>query len=433
MRDQAHVDKVAIIGGSLAGLGAALDLALAGVEVTVYERESRVLPDFEPPTLGASAALLGLARRLGLKSVGRADDSGVIDSRRASVKVGGDRGELVRFRNETGSLASDFSWVGATVGSYLRQQQHSEEFVRTWFLPRALAWAGGELGAVEDASLESLSRAWLASGIVGHGREPTRIDGGVDALRPRLVEAIEAAGGVIRPRTHVRMVRRTPTGVRVHAVQWGAGPGAAVRVESADAVIIALNPDPAGRLLADADREEASLLGDIPTRICRVVRHTDHRLMPKDRADWRAIQYLMTDADEDSAPPSRTRWLNRTGERPLSAKYTFESWDPFLEPAADRIESDELRTVPRPSAAGDSARRALIARQGRRRTWYVGAWLRCPFTAEDALRTGMNAAGQILEQRYIAPTPLPYGSIPMEAMRDSSTSDVTAVGRRVGR
>ena len=68
-----------------AGLGAALDLALAGVEVTVYERESRVLPDFEPPTLGASAALLGLARRLGLKSVGRADDSGVIDSRRASV------------------------------------------------------------------------------------------------------------------------------------------------------------------------------------------------------------------------------------------------------------------------------------------------------------------------------------------------------------
>ncbi len=399
MPGEAHIEKVAVIGGSLAGLGAALDLARAGVAVSVYERDAEVLPDFEPPTLGSSAALLGLARRLGVDTQPRPDDSCVIDVHREPVLFQGDGGEITRFRRGLAEVTSDLSWMGSTVGEFLRQQGHTTDFVRTWFLPRALAWAGGELGAAGEAPLEALARAWHAHGLVGEGRSPMVIAGGAAALRGPLVATIEAAGGQVRTRSSVRLVRRTPSGVRIHCVQWGQGTGP----EDADAVLVALNPDPARRIFADPTREEAELLRAIPTRICRVVRHTDHRLMPRHRAAWRATQYLLPPADGDAVAPSRTRWLNRTGEIPSHATYTFESWDPFLEPAEDRVDSDDLRTVSLPSAEGDSARRALTTRQGSRRTWFAGSWMRCPFTAEDGLRTGLNAAGEILEQRFVGP------------------------------
>ncbi len=299
MSERTRSERVAVIGGSLGGLAAALDMSRRGLQVTVYERDDEVLPDFEPLLAGACPAW----RRL-------LDDVGL---------------------TPTSSHAPDV---------------------------------------------------------------PPQVEGGTPALRMFLVEAIERAGGEVRTRATVSRLRRDGVGVRFHVVEWGLGAG----VREADAVLVALNPIPAMQLLADPDGEEAELLFSVPTRVARVVRHMDHRLMPWDRSAWRADQLVAPRGRADGPLRSRTRWLNRTGEISPTAAYTFETWDPAIEPAADRILEDGPRTVPSPGAAGDAARATLTARQGTRGTWYVGGWMMSPLGPEEALSTGFAAAAQVAQR-----------------------------------
>ncbi|KAH8097138.1 FAD dependent oxidoreductase [Aureococcus anophagefferens] len=71
------------------------------------------------------------------------------------------------------------------------------------------------------------------------------------------------------------------------------------------------------------------------------VLHADARLMPTDRRDWRALN--VTGGDGDGGAAMLTVWLNRYYPEHAFDGDVFQTWNPHVEPEADRRLSPDLR------------------------------------------------------------------------------------------
>ncbi len=181
----------------------------------------------------------------------------------------------------------------------------------------------------------------------------------------------------------VTSVNRTEHGVTIHDSHGG--------VESYDAVVMACHSDQALAVLSDADAQEQSVLGAIRYSPNAVYLHRDANLMPKRRQAWASWNFLrwprQTPVQNDVAV---TYWMNKLqgidDRKPL-----FVSLNPPREPAADLTFAKFCFAHPLYDLAAFAAQRRLPAIQGRRRTWFCGAWTGYGFH-EDGLRSGIRVA-----------------------------------------
>ncbi|MGX4801794.1 NAD(P)/FAD-dependent oxidoreductase [Bradyrhizobium guangdongense] len=188
---------------------------------------------------------------------------------------------------------------------------------------------------------------------------------------------------VIRLGCAVTSVTRTEHGVTIRDSHGG--------VESYDAVVMACHSDQALAALTDANAAEKSILGAIRYSPNAVYLHRDPSLMPKRRQAWASWNFLQwprqTPVENDVAV---TYWMNRLqgidDRKPL-----FVSLNPPREPAADLTFAKFSFAHPLYDMAAFAAQRRLPAIQGRRRTWFCGAWTGYGFH-EDGLRSGIRIA-----------------------------------------
>ena len=211
------------------------------------------------------------------------------------------------------------------------------------------------------------------------------VRGGSREYVSRLGARLSEIGVETRTGTPVRSVRRLPHGVEVRTE--GAAP------ELFDEVVMATHADVTLRLLADADPVERAALSPIRYQPNEAVLHTDASVMPRRRRVWSSWNY---------AEPEEGR-----GER-IALTYWMNSLQP-LETERDvfvtlngtgRIDSAQIHDVttfrhPMMDAAAVAAQGEVQAMQGRRATWYCGAWLRNGFH-EDGLATAEEVAETIL-------------------------------------
>jgi predicted NAD/FAD-binding protein len=190
-----------------------------------------------------------------------------------------------------------------------------------------------------------------------------------------------ALGGQVRLASRAIEVRRGMHGV---AVATGNGAGA----EHYDHVVVATHADQALRLLPDADTQETRLLGAFGYGRNHAVLHSDPLLMPRRRAVWSSWNYL-GDRGRPGAP-SVTYWMNRlqgiSDETPL-----FLTLNPALQPRAEHRVRTEDYEHPIFDAAALRAQERLWSLQGRRRTWFCGAYFGSGFH-EDGLQAGLAVA-----------------------------------------
>jgi len=416
--------RIAIIGGGISGLAAAWLLA-RDHRVTLFEAEPRLGGHARTVTAGRHGDqpvdtgfivfnytnyphLTGLFRDLDVPvirsdmSFGVSLDGGRLEyALRSANSLFGQRrnlidpgfygmiGDILRFN--AGAEAAVAAAPDLTIGELLGQMRLSARFRDGYLFPFCGAiWSTPDQGIAAFPAV-ALVRFMRNHGLMSKGQHHQwwTVEGGSVSYVSRLATALSRAGVELRTGAPVRAVARKDRGVQIRA-EGGTD-------ETFDHVILATHPDQALRLLADADAEERAALSAIRFQPNRTVLHADPRVMPHRRRCWSS---WVSRGDTGTGAVDVSYWMNRLQSIP-EEDLLFVSLNP-TQPIDDRLIYDEV-TFHHPvfDTAAHSAQTRIAASQGRRNTWFAGAWLRNGFH-EDGFASAWRVARRLPRARVPA-------------------------------
>lgn len=286
--------------------------------------------------------------------------------------------DLVRFYRQAPALLRGTD-AGPSLGDYLHDNGYGAAFRDEHIVPMASALWSSPSRRVLD-----FPARYLVQFMANHhmlqltGRRPWRVVSGGSRT---YVDALQRLWSVdVRLSTPVRSVRREAGGVVLH-VEGGE--------QRFDQVVLACHSDQALALLADADAVEHEVLGAIRYQHNDTVLHTDARVLPRHRKAWAAWNaHVPRDPD---APCTVSYWMNLL--------QGIDSPEPFIVTLNRTDAIDPAKILRRMSYAHPVYDAAMVAAQqrrpeiqGRRRTWFAGAYWGWGFH-ED----GIRSATQVVE------------------------------------
>jgi uncharacterized protein len=410
--------RVAVVGGGIAGLGAAWALA-SRHDVTLYDREARFgghantvdIHDGTPlavdtgfivynernyPHLIALFAALGVPTATSDMSFAVSLDGGRVEY------AGGDLNGL--FAQRRNSLRPRF-WrmlrdirrfyrdapayqaagtKGLSIGELLEREGFSVAFIDDHLVPMAAAIWSASRADIRDYPADAFIRFFDNHGLLTLSDRPQwrTVVGGSREYVKRLLDATACT---LAPARAVRTVARAADGVTVidadgHAATY-------------DELVLAAHADEALALLGDADEDERAVLGAFSYSKNVAWLHEDPALMPRRRAAWSSWNYLHDARDAAAAPLCVTYWMNRL--QPLATRREiFVTLNPMMPPQSSRIHARFDYEHPIFTNATARAQDLSVRIQGRRRTWFCGAWLGHGFH-EDGLQSGLWVAANL--------------------------------------
>lgn len=407
------MQRIAIVGSGIAGLGAAW-LLEPGADVTVFEATNRagghantvmvgeqpvdtgfiVLNDRNYPHFEGLLAELGVPTRdsdmsfsasIGQGAIEWGGDSWrtlfaqkrrVLDSRHWRMIA-----DILRFNRQARHLIATDALPSMSLGEFLDRNRYSDAFAARYLLPMAAAIWSAPTANMRDFPVAAFLHFFNNHGLLELANRPQwkTIAGGSQ----RYVQAIaQRLGGRLRLATPVASVRRDEQGAHIET-RSGA-------VETFDQVIFACHADQTLALLDDAGAKERQLLSAFGFQPNRAILHSDVRLMPRCRKVWASWNYL---ADRDAVDDQRVTvsyWMNRLQSIPGDREYIV-SLNPRVEPEPGQV----IREIEydQPVFDGDAiaAQERLDEIQGVNRAWFCGAWCGFGFH-EDGLAAGVRVA-----------------------------------------
>ena len=162
-------------------------------------------------------------------------------------------------------------------------------------------------------------------------------------------------------------------------------------------VVIATHANQALAMLADADQQERALLGAFRYTDNLAVLHADENLMPRRKRVWSSWNYIGEGRDEDAQPLCVTYWMNRLQNLDMRHPL-FVTLNPTREIAPAKIIGSYDYTHPLFDQRALDAQQQLWRLQGRRNTWFCGAYFGFGFH-EDGLQSGLAAAESLADVR----------------------------------
>jgi predicted NAD/FAD-binding protein len=300
--------------------------------------------------------------------------------------------DILRFNRKATELARDparRAEAATPLGRWLEERGFGHPFRSGYLLPMAAAIWSCPMSTMLAFPVGSFVRFCDNHGLLQVADRPRwfTVAGGAR----RYVERIVAALPDVRVATPVRSVRRVAG--RSVAVSTDHG------TEQFDHAVLACHSDQTLALLADADPAERAVLGAVPYQPNRAYLHTDLALMPKRRRAWAAWNYLSTgrfpaaEAADDTAV-AVTYWLNRLQPLPF-AEPVLVTLNPAVAPREDRVLGVYDYSHPVFDLGAVEAQGRLPSIQGVRRTWFAGAWAGYGFH-EDGLKSGLAVAHALL-------------------------------------
>jgi predicted NAD/FAD-binding protein len=414
---------VAVIGTGIAGNAAAWALANR-YPVTVYERELRagghshtVTIDYEGTPIAVDVGfivynelnypeLTAMFAHLGVETVESCMSFAMTaDGGRFEWKGGGntwlDTAKGL-FAQPSNLLSPSYLWMlrdiltfntqsvkdyqagklaGVTLRDYFRRNHFAPRLLTDYLAPMGAAIWSAPAAEILDFPAENFVAFFNNHRLLQYDRPVWRtVKGGsrryVDQLTARFRDRIRLG-------CSVTSIERTPHGVVVHDSHG--------RRDTYDHVVLASHSDQALGMLADADEREHEILGAIGYSPNTVYLHRDARLMPKRRRAWGSWNFLRWQrqgtAQNDVAV---TYWMNRLqdidDDKPL-----FVSLNPPFAPRPELTFGKYACEHPQFSAAAFAAQKRLGEIQGKRHTWFCGAWTGYGFH-EDGVRSGLAVA-----------------------------------------
>lgn len=407
------MQTIAVIGGGIAGMGAAWllrDVAdvtlfeagdqLGGHVGTIMDGEQPVDTGFivandrNYPCFNRFLDELGVATQPSDMSFGVSIGGGAIEwagdnaaKLFAQPSLIGDAGHwrmivgILRFNRRAKAMLADEGVPDVALGEYLDRGRYSEAFAARYLLPMAAAIWSTSTADIRGFPLAAFLRFFDNHGLLDMQDRPVwhTVVGGSHAY----VHAVAAAlGDRVRLATPIERVRRQANGVTVIT-----GRGRTLRF---DQVIFACHADTTMRLLVDAGVRERELLGVFGFQPNRAVLHSDANLMPRRRRVWSSWNYLADRAGISDQRVAVTYWMNRLQSIAGPREY-FVSLNPLTEPDADRVIAEIGYSHPVFDRAALAAQKRLHEIQGHGGVWHAGAWCGDGFH-EDGLVSATRVA-----------------------------------------
>jgi uncharacterized protein len=415
--------RVAVIGTGIAGNAAAWALSRRH-PVTVYDRELRpgghshtVTVDYDGTPVAVDIGfivynelnypdLTALFAHLGVETVESCMSFAVTaDAGRFEWKGGGitwRRTAAGLFAQPSNLLSPSYLWMlrdiltfnqqsiedyaagrlaGLTLGEYFKTRHFAPRLLTDYLAPMGSAIWSAPSAEMMDFPAENFVAFFSNHRLLQYDRPVWRtVKGGSQRYVEKMISAFRDQ---IRLGCAVTSIERTPHGVVVHD-----GHG---RHDSYDHVVIAAHSDQALAMLSDADQRERAVLGAIGYSPNTIYLHRDIRLMPRRKrawASWNSLRWQRENSAQNDV--AVTYWMN-----PLQGidddKPLFVSLNPPFEPEPRLTFGKYTCEHPQYSAAAFAAQKQLGDIQGRRHTWFCGAWTGYGFH-EDGLRSGLDAA-----------------------------------------
>lgn len=271
--------------------------------------------------------------------------------------------------------------AGLSLGEYFRRSQFAPRLLTDYLAPMGAAIWSAPAREILDFPAENFVAFFSNHRLLQYDRPVWRtVKGGSRNYVERLTSAFRDR---IRLGCAVTSIERTPRGVVVTDSHGGS--------ESYDHVVIASHSDQALAMLSDADDRERSILGAIGYAPNAIYLHRDARLMPKRRrvwASWNFLRWQREGAAENDV--AVTYWMNKL-QGIDQAKPLFVSLNPPFEPDPELTFGKYMCEHPQYNAPAFAAQKRLDEIQGRRHTWFCGAWTGYGFH-EDGLRSALAVA-----------------------------------------
>jgi predicted NAD/FAD-binding protein len=271
--------------------------------------------------------------------------------------------------------------TGLTLGQYFAKRGFAPRLLTDYLAPMGAAIWSAPSDQMLDFPAENFVAFFSNHRLLQYDRPVWRsVKGG----SRRYVEKLTAAfRDRLRLGCAVTSIERTSHGVAVRDSHGGR--------ETYDHVVIAAHSDQALAMLSDASDRERTVLGDIRYAPNVVYLHRDIRLMPKRRRAWASWNFLRWQRRGSTVNDvAVTYWMNRLqgidDDKPL-----FVSLNPPFEPDPALTFGKYMCDHPQYNAAAFAAQKRLGEIQGKRHTWFCGAWTGYGFH-EDGLRSGLAVA-----------------------------------------
>lgn len=290
-------------------------------------------------------------------------------------------GDIVKLYRAAPDLISMTGLDEKPLGQFLREQGYSASLRDDHLLPMCAAIWSLPVERVEQFPALAFLRFFDNHGLMRlKGRPAWRtVKGGSREYVTKLAGALE---GRIRLGTGVSAVTRDAGGVLVVDDRDG--------VERYDHVVIGSHSDEALAMLTDADGHERELLGAMPYQRNVAWLHSDTSFMPDNRRVWSSWNYMGGGA---GTPVCVSYWMNRLQKLPTE-RQLFVTLNPSHEPAPESVVTRIDYDHPVFDSGAFAAQRRLWQMQGRRRTWFCGAYFGSGFH-EDGLQAGLAVAEEL--------------------------------------
>ncbi|MGH1460948.1 MAG: NAD(P)/FAD-dependent oxidoreductase [Neptuniibacter sp.] len=292
--------------------------------------------------------------------------------------------DLLRFYRESDQLLVETELDSLTLGELLSKQGYGKQFIYNHLLPMGAAiWstpvdqmlhypAGSFLRFCKNHGLVQLSDRPQWRTVVGGSKNY------VEKLAAELQENIQL-------NSRIHKIIREPHQVIIEDHHGNR--------QYFDDVILACHSDQALSLLDEPTGEEQELLGHFPYQRNIAYLHTDKRLMPKRKAAWSSWNYLSEGNRDQSQQVSVTYWMNKL--QPLNTETPlFVSLNPIREPEPGTLIKSFFYDHPTFGKSSFEAQQRLWQLQGKKRTWFCGAYFGYGFH-EDGLQAGLAVAEQL--------------------------------------
>ncbi|WP_246792896.1 NAD(P)/FAD-dependent oxidoreductase [Burkholderia perseverans] len=289
--------------------------------------------------------------------------------------------DIARFNRTADANLARAKRGGLTVGELLSAGGYGVPFRDHYLLPMAAAIWSSAVNDILRFPAETFLRFCLNHALLQVNGRPKwkTVAGGGREYVARIAVMLDD----VRARSPVRAVRRDHDGVVVHTD--------AVGPERFDQLVLACHAPTSLRLLQDASDAERTVLGAVRYQRNVALLHTDAALLPRRRRVWSAWNYLgRAGAAHEARPVCVSYLINRLQPLPFDTPVVV-TLNPIDDPEPGRVLGCYEYEHPLLDRAAVDAQQRLPDLQGRRRTWFAGAWTGYGFH-EDGLRSALRVA-----------------------------------------
>ncbi|MBC3875459.1 NAD(P)/FAD-dependent oxidoreductase [Undibacterium flavidum] len=287
--------------------------------------------------------------------------------------------EILRFNRDAESNLRACSQSGISLGQLLSTQKYNARFANHYLIPMAAAIWSSSPKDILDFPASTFLRFCLNHALLQVNDRPQwrTVKNGARSY----VQKIAATLKDIRLNNPVSAVVRTEAGVQIESPRG---------IEQFDAVIFATHAPDTLRLLKDPSEEETALLSKVRYQANTAYLHTDVSLLPRNKKVWSAWNYLGTDSNtQNDAQAVCVSYLLNQLQRLDTETPVIVTLNPWQAPAADKLLASFNYDHPVFDQAAIESQRNLSQLQGKRATWFAGAWSGYGFH-EDGLKSALR-------------------------------------------